>query len=361
MTAELTYSHEAFHQDARPAPIVSVIIPALNEAAYIEACLESLLQQADCHIVEVIVADGGSTDDTIPRVERLMQRHPSLRLIHNPMRIQSAGINLAASMADPKADVLVRADAHVAYARDFVAQCVTALRYQDATSVVVPMSTVGRTGFQRAVAAIQNSKLGNGGAAHRSGGQASGFVDHGHHAAFDRAFFRRCGGYDESFTHNEDAELDYRAHLAGGRVWMCTQACVNYFPRTRPVALARQYRSNGKGRARTLVKHGMHPRLRQLAPVFMLLMVAGGLALAPLWWGFALPPLAYFAACLLVGVAAAFRQRDPWLLAAGPAAIIMHLSYGVGFIQTLLRHVGLRYFGAGRASQQIPYGSTSDL
>jgi succinoglycan biosynthesis protein ExoA len=343
------------------SPEICIIIPALNEEAYIEACLESLLRQSDCRVVEIIVSDGGSTDKTIARVTRLMQIHPVIKLMHNPMRIQSAGINLAAALADPRAEVFVRADAHVAYGADFVVKCVTALRHQAATSVVVPMRTVGRTGFQRAVAAVQNSKLGNGGAAHRSGGQVSGFVDHGHHAAFDRAFFRRCGGYDESFTHNEDAELDHRAHLAGGRVWMCTEACVDYFPRTRPAALARQYWSNGKGRAKTLVKHGMRPRMRQLAPVFLLLMVAGGLALSPLWWGFALPPLAYVAACSLVGVAAAVRQKDPWMLAVGPAAITMHLSYGVGFIQTLLRHLRLKYSGTGQPSQHIPHGSTSDL
>ena len=360
--SENTYSHpDALTvQKSDVLPDICIIIPALNEEAYIEACLESLLHQTGCQIVEIIVADGGSTDDTIPRVTRLAQLHPIIKLMHNPMRIQSAGINLAASSADSRAEVFVRADAHVAYAADFIAKCVTALHHQAATSVVVPMRTVGRTGFQRAVAAVQNSKLGNGGAAHRSAGQASGFVDHGHHAAFDRAFFRRCGGYDESFTHNEDAELDHRAHLAGGRVWMCTEACVDYFPRTRPGPLARQYWSNGKGRARTLVKHGMRPRLRQLAPVFVLLMVAGGLALSPFWWGFAVPAFAYLATCLLVGVAIAIRQKDLWMLAVGPAAIIMHLSYGTGFIQTLLRHLKLKHFDTERPSRHVPYGSASD-
>ncbi len=320
-------------------PGVSIVVPALNEARYIEECLASLLGQTDARIVEIIVADGGSTDGTPGLVEEVAREHPIVKLLNNPGRIQSAGVNLGARTADPDSTVLVRADAHVAYAAGFVRRLVDAMVENGATSVVVPMRTVGKTGFQRAVAFVQNSRLGNGGAAHRVGSGASGFVDHGHHAAFDRSFFMACNGYDETFTHNEDAELDYRAHLAGGRVWMCKEACVDYFPRTTPGALARQYLRNGRGRARMLVKHNLRPRLRQLAPVVVLLAVMAGLVLTPVWWPFVIVPLLYLVLCSLPGIAASVRQRDGWLLVSGIAAAIMHLSFGTGFLQIILRRV----------------------
>ena len=127
--------------------------------------------------------------------------------------------------------MLLRADAHADYPPGFVAAVTEALAQPGVTSVVVPMRTVGVTPFQRAVAAAQNSRLGNGGSAHRGGGGPSGPVEHGHHAAFDRDAFLRLGGYDERFTHNEDAEHDVRATRAGGLVWMCREAPVTYFPR----------------------------------------------------------------------------------------------------------------------------------
>ncbi len=65
--------------------------------------------------------------------------------------------------------------------------------------MVVPLRTIGVTPLQRAIAAAQNSRLGNGGSAHRLGG-ISGYVSHGHHAIFDRREFLRVGGYDESFS-----------------------------------------------------------------------------------------------------------------------------------------------------------------
>ncbi len=48
------------------APLISVIIPALNEEPYIGRTLQALQQAAG---VEVIVVDGGSADDTVRRAE----------------------------------------------------------------------------------------------------------------------------------------------------------------------------------------------------------------------------------------------------------------------------------------------------
>jgi succinoglycan biosynthesis protein ExoA len=265
----------------------------------------------------------------------MQESNPRLALQENPGRLQSAAVNLAARIAAPDVTVLVRADAHAGYDPNFVATCVAALRQHDATAVVVPMRTVGVTGMQRAIAAVQNSRLGNGGAAHRIGGR-SGFVDHGHHAAFDRAFFLRIGGYDEAFSHNEDAELDERARRAGGRIWMCADATIDYFPRARLWPLARQYFKHGAGRACTVLKHRMRVRARQMAAPAVLIGCVGGLALEPLRPWFAAAPIGYALGCFTWGGLAAARARDPWLLAIAPAAMTVHLSWAAGFLSTVL-------------------------
>lgn len=320
----------------RATPFLAIIVPTLNEEAYIAACLQSLIGQWPEQACEILVVDGGSTDRTADIVAGFTARHPMVRLILNPHRIQSAAMNLGARQASPRAAVLIRADAHAVYPGDFVRRCVAELLRTGATSVVVPMRNHARDGkgLQRAIAAAQSSKLGNGGSAHRVG-TTSGFVEHGHHAAFDRAFFLSLGGYDESFTHNEDAELDHRASLSSGRIWMCADAPVVYFPRTSLGALARQYMKHGSGRARTLRKHGLRPRPRQMAPVAALLGCAAGLATAPLVPAAAAVTLAYPLACLGWGAVQAMRRGDPWLLASGPAMMAMHLGWALGFLRTV--------------------------
>jgi succinoglycan biosynthesis protein ExoA len=323
-------------------PFISIVIPTLNEAGYIEACLSSLVEQWPAGACEIMVMDGGSTDGTVALVEAFAARYPAphfplIRALPNPRRIQSAAVNLATRLASPRATILIRADAHAQYPAGFVRRCVGDLLRTGATSVVVPMRNQAHPGqgVQRAIAWAQSSKLGNGGSAHRAK-PSSGFVDHGHHAAFDRAFFLSIGGYDESFTHNEDAELDHRAQLAGGRVWMCADEPVTYFPRKDLASLARQYFRHGAGRARTLLKHRLRPRPRQLAPVMALGLCVGGLVAAPFAPMLALLSLLYPVACLVWGAVQAVRQGDSWLLAAGPALLTMHLGWASGFLRTVL-------------------------
>ena len=129
---------------------------------------------------------------------------------------------------------------------------------------------IGEAGFQRAVAAAQNSPIGTGGSAHRMG-NASGPVDHGHHALMRIDAFRAVGGYDETFRANEDAELDYRLRQAGHTIWLTDRTAMTYYPRATVSGLFRQYFGYGGGRARNILKHRMRPRLRQMAPLAILL------------------------------------------------------------------------------------------
>ena len=329
-----------------PLPRFSVVMPVLNEERYIARALSSLLGEVERLDGEILVLDGGSRDATRAIVAGLAAAHPLIRLVDNPGRLQSAACNLAAELACSRSGIMLRADAHAAYPSGFVTTAIRALLDTGATSVVVPMRTVGKAPLQRAIAAAQNSRLGNGGSSHRRAG-ASRFVDHGHHAAFDLAFFRSLGGYDRDFTHNEDAELDVRATRAGGRIWLCTEAAIDYFPRDSLRQLARQYLRHGRGRARTIAKHRLRLKLRQGLPLVLLAATAVAV-LAPLSPWLAVPAAGYLLACLCWGAVEAVRRADTALLLMGPAAVVMHLSWATGFLDSRLRAV---------ASGRVPHSA----
>jgi succinoglycan biosynthesis protein ExoA len=306
-----------------------VVVPALNEEKYIARCLESLLLQTTDGFT-IVVADGGSTDRTRAIVADHMQREPRVCLIENPGRLQSRAINLAAQRLGRGLKWLIRADAHTVYPPHFVAALLTAAQQVPACSVVVPMRAVGNDCFQRAAAAAQNSRLGNGGSMHRRG-QSSQFVDHGHHALFELEHFRRVDGYDETFSHNEDFELDHRMREAGGNIWLACEAAVDYIPRATVRALARQYFLHGKGRARTIAKHALVPKIRQALPVVVLGGYVLGIGLAPWFPLMLLLPGGHLAACAAWGAVLGLRERDLCAAASGLCAAIMHLSWAVGF------------------------------
>ncbi len=64
----------------RPHPLVSIVIPACNEAATIEPALTSVLA-LDYEPKEIIVVNDRSTDDTARVLERMRKKHPRLRLL----------------------------------------------------------------------------------------------------------------------------------------------------------------------------------------------------------------------------------------------------------------------------------------
>jgi succinoglycan biosynthesis protein ExoA len=195
------------------------------------------------------------------------------------------------------------------------------------------MDTVGQGGFQSAAAAAQNSLLGVGGSAHRMG-RASGWVDHGHHALFDLEHFFGVGGYDEGFRANEDAEFDVRLVRNGGRVWLSGEVRVTYYPRSTALSLFRQYLHYGQGRARTLLRHRMRPKLRQLLPaaVFPAAVLAPLGVLEP---AMALPAAAWLGGCLMGGVALGLKTGRREAFGAGVAAAVMHLGWSIGFWRQL--------------------------
>lgn len=314
---------------------VLVVIPTLNEAAHIEGVLDTLARGWDPrHEVRVVVADGGSTDGTVEKVNHLAASRPWLSLLPNPQRIQSAAVNLVARKLGAGTDVLVRCDAHADYPDGFVRDLVATLEREQADAVVVPMDSHGHNCVQRAVAWVSDTPLGSGGSAHR-GGRRSGFIDHGHHAAFRMESFRRAGGYDETFTHNEDAELDCRQRALGSRIYLDADIRIGYSPRGTLRGLWRQYFGYGKGRARTVRKHPGSMRLRQLAvPLFLCANVLALVAAAWLPWLLVLPAV-YGLTLLAASIGIALKQRSPCGMWSGPAAVTMHAAWAAGFLWSM--------------------------
>lgn len=327
-----------------PTRAVLVVIPTLNEVRHIEGVVHSLRADLPRDArVDIVVADGGSTDGTVALVQALAATDPTLHLLANPQRIQSAAVNLAVQRHGADAEVLVRCDAHAHYPTGFIRRLLDTLDRTQAEAVVVPMDSAGHSCFQRAVAWVSNSWAGTGGSAHR-GGHRSGFVDHGHHAAFQMAAFRRAGGYDESFTHNEDAELDCRQRSLGAQIYLDADIRLGYLPRATPASLARQYFAYGRGRSRTVRRHPHSTRARQLALPVNLAVSVLALALAAWWPLLLLWPLTYLGALVLTSIAIAWRERSGCGLLAGVAAGVMHMSWAAGFLAglALVREVAWR-------------------
>lgn len=309
-----------------------VVIPCLNEEAHLPALLEALCADPAAVDARIVVVDGGSTDASQRIVRERSERDPRVTLLHNPKRIQSAGVNLAVRKFGAEWDVFIRVDAHARYPEGYLSKLLDAQTSEGADSVVVSMRAVAEPGacFQAAAACAQNSVLGAGGSPHRKPGPRR-WVDHGHHALFRTSTFLAAGGYDETFTHNEDAELDARIVAAGGRILLAGDVLIDYIPRAEPWALARQYFHYGRGRALTMRKHRIPLKLRQLAPAAVAPAIIAGVALAPVAPIAILPAATWLLLCLVYGAALGARERSVCAMGSGVAAAVMHAAWSCGF------------------------------
>jgi succinoglycan biosynthesis protein ExoA len=313
-----------------------IVIPCLNEEAHLPGLLALLCAEPAAAGARIVVADGGSTDASAEIVRAASAKDARITLLSNPKRIQSAAVNLAVARYSVDAETLIRVDAHARYPTDFLTRLIDAANETGADTVTISMRAASEQEecFQTAAAAAQNSVLGAGGSPHRKGGERR-WVDHGHHALFKLATYRAAGGYDETFTHNEDAELDARIRARGGKILLAADILIDYFPRKTAGALARQYFGYGRGRARTVTKHKETLKLRQLAPLAVapVIMLA---ALAPLslWAGG--PALLWLALCLGYGILLGIRERRFCAAFAGIPAAIMHATWSAGFLTEIL-------------------------
>ncbi|SEK87468.1 succinoglycan biosynthesis protein ExoA [Roseovarius azorensis] len=317
---------------AKQLPLI--VVPCLNEAEHIAPLLTQLARMTNQIGGRVVVVDGGSTDGTWEIVSAIAERDSRISRLDNPRRIQSAAINLAVAEDRGVSSHLIRVDAHCRYPDDYCARLLAEMDRSGADSVAVSMIAEGKRGVEALNAMVQNSTVGNGGSRHRMRSEGQ-FVDHGHHALIRLDAFRAVGGYDPSFSHNEDAELDFRLRRNGYRIWLAADPVITYIPRRSFGALARQYFNYGRGRARTMLKHATPPQLRQ-TKVMMVLPAVVLSALTSVHWIFAVPAALWLGFCIASGVILAVRHRRAWLALTSVSAMLMHVAWSVGFWRQIL-------------------------
>ena len=245
-------------------PRVSVIVPARNEAPTIVACVRSILSQDISGELEVIIADGRSTDATAS-----LARSAGALVVDNPQGITPAGLN--AALAAAHGEVIVRFDGHAEMPPGYITACLRALEEEpNAASVGGWHKIEGRGPWGRALTAALASPFGVGNPRLRRPplpGDARIDVDGFFFGAWPADVLRAHGGWDERFVRNQDFELSSRLRRAGGRVVFDPAIWSVYRPRESLPAIARQYWDYGRFKALAFVTAPYAIRPRHLAPL----------------------------------------------------------------------------------------------
>lgn len=324
---------------ARPKPMVSVCVPMLDERVAIEACLDSLEAQTwPADHLEVIVADGGSTDGSREYVEDRAARCPWLRVVDNPGVKAAAGFNRG--LEEATGDVFVIFSSHGVADPTFIERAVEVLQESGAVGVGGPLEHEGTDPRGTAVGLAMSSFA----------GMASPFryaedrrdVDTLGHPVYCREAILPVGRFDEHLERNADYEFNWRLRERGMRLVFDPSIRSVYRPRGSLRALARQFWWYGRWKERVVRRHPRSTRPRHLvAPT-----AVAGLVVAPLLIRTRRGRRLLAAAALgYTGLIAASVAMDrPAAHGADPVVYVaafpvMHLAWGAGFLVSLLADV----------------------
>lgn len=324
-------------------PKVSVIVPCYNEQSTIRPLLEALRSQtfprAD---MEVVIADGMSTDHTRKAIAAFQKDFPDLevRLVDNTVRTIPAGLNCAIEAS--RGEIIVRLDAHSKPYPDYVENCVKAHEQGRGDNVggVWEIQPGAQTWVAKSISVAAAHPLGVGDAMYRLAAFASE-VDTVPFGSYRRTLIEKIGGYNEALLTNEDYEFNTRIRKANGRVWLDPSIRSIYFSRSTFLELIRQYWRYGYWKWRMLRRFPDTIRWRQaLPPLFVLSLV--GLTLISIFtpvlsWLLLAEITLYFLALFVAGAHAAIKHHKPYLVLGVPLAVsAMHIAWGSGFLWSTL-------------------------
>lgn len=325
------------------SPKVSIIVPCYNEQSTIRLLLEALREQTYPRAeMEVIIADGFSTDGTREAIAAFQRDFPDLcvRLVENAHRSIPSGVNRAIEAA--RGEIILRLDAHSKPYPDYVENSISAHDQGRGANVggVWEIRPGDVTWIANSIAVAAAHPLGVGDALYRHTKHAAE-VDTVPFGSFRRTLIEQIGLFDESLLTNEDYEFNARVRKSGGKIWLDPSIRSIYFARPTLLELIRQYWRYGFWKWRMLRRYPDTLRWRQaLPPLFVLGLI--GLTLLSIFLPLARVLLAgelflYFSIMILAGLQAALQQRKAYFIVGLPLAIAaMHLSWGSGFLWSIL-------------------------
>jgi len=321
-------------------PLVSIVIPMLNESGAIGRCISSILAQSyPGDRIEIVVVDGLSTDGSRTEVQTLAEEHANIRLFDNPQKRTPRSLNIG--IRNSRGDVVIILGAHTRIDPEFVALNIRYMREMGVKCTGGTQINTGDTYWQRAIGLGMGSRFGIPSAPYRFD-KRKRFVDTVVYAAYARELFDEIGYFDEELHISEDAEMNWRIRKAGHRIYFTPEIISYYYPRATLRRLWRQFFNYGILRVNVIKKHPDAVKAVHLVPpVFVLTTLL--LAAAAFRW----PPagrglLAIWAAYLLYLAVASFsicREEKSWsCLPALPAVFVtMQIAWGLGFLVGLFK------------------------
>jgi len=253
--------------------MISIIATVLNEGESIHRLMQSFLEQTR-QPDEIVIVDGGSTDDTVAILERYSDRLP-LHVLVEPGCSISTGRNIA--IREAKGDIIAVTDAGVRLRRGWLEHITQPFFDKpDAQVVAGFFQADAHNAFEMAMGATILPLC--------EEIDPKTFLPSSRSVAFHKSAWEAVGGYPEWLDYCEDLIFDLRLKQIAPDFVFAPDALVYFRPRGSLRAFFKQYylyaRGDGKAdlwRKRHLIRYSTY---LIAAPLILIL----GILIHPLLW-----------------------------------------------------------------------------
>ena len=254
---------------------VTIVATVLNEGAAVRRLLDSLAAQTRAPD-EVVIADGGSSDDTVSILQTYADegRLPLRILVESGANI-SRGRNVAIAAAS--GDVIASTDAGVWLTPEWLAELVTPFESEEPPQVVAGFFVPDpQSVFEIAMGATVLPTLDD--------VDPQRFLPSSRSVAFTRRAWEATGGYPEWLDYCEDLIFDFRLRELFHTFTFAPRAVAHFRPRSSLRSFFKQYYQYARGDGKADLWRKRH------AIRYITYLVAGPLVLilgwqvSPWWW-----------------------------------------------------------------------------
>ena len=199
-------------------PMVSIIAPCRNEAAFIEKAIRTILENDyPSELIELLVVDGMSTDGTRDIVRKMVEQDERIKLLDNPKKIVPSAMNIG--IESSRGDYILRIDCLTHFSSNYIRKCIDLAERTSAENFGGYWATLpgDDTPVAKAIAVATSTKFGVGNSVKRAVGPEREYYTAAV-GTFKKEIFEKVGFYDERLVRNQDIELNSRIRKAGGRI-----------------------------------------------------------------------------------------------------------------------------------------------
>ena len=328
-------------------PFLSVILAVRNEARFIKAAVESLLQQDTQDFdFEILVVDGMSSDGTPAIVAELLKLDPRIRLVTNERQKTPSAFNLGLNEA--RGEYVCIFGAHTSYRRDYISVCLNELNKHGAVGCSGKIATHAADGSAgaRLVAWTLSHWFGSSTRSVRT--QPAGFRDTVPYPVIKKEALLSVGGYDEQLYRNQDNDMNQKLLARGYRLYLTDKTECQYFVSPTVQSFLRYAFNTGYWNVISFRKNKDAMKLRHFVPfIFVLGLFCASVAFAAspfasasqekwLLAPFIVLVFSHLLIGLLASIQVALREKSPAALLLPFVFLAFHLSYGLGTLCAVL-------------------------